>query len=400
MVRGGYGIFFAHPFDAGVPNAVALGFSVSRELNSPDNGITAPFYLRDGVPPAASTARNWTTRFGAVPLGTNANTAVTFFEQNRRTGYSQQFNLGVQRQLGGSSVVELTLLGNLSRKLASTPCPSIRSRLAARSAASVTARSSFPAVQQCHDSVANDRACQLLWRNGALPEAILEGTCPGRELYWSRFFDNTNEVGGTIGDNGGPYSNYYDRSRDYGPSANDIRHRFVAHFVYELPFGTGRRWLFEGPLRYIVGGWSISDVTTVQSGAPSLSRRKPTLRTRFQRARFGPMSCATRISIPVSGAWRDGSTRRVRPAGPYQFGNQGVGSARGPGVVNFDVSLLAGLSDHGASSLRTARGVFQRAEPHEFQPAGACVRRTWFRSDQRRRPGASGSGRQPHDVLT
>ena len=96
---------------------------MSRELNSPDNGITAPFYLRDGVPAAAATTPKLDDSFGAVPVGTNPNTAVTFFEQNRRTGYSQQFNLGVQGQLSESSVVEVTLLGNLSRKLASTPLP-------------------------------------------------------------------------------------------------------------------------------------------------------------------------------------------------------------------------------------------------------------------------------------
>ena len=57
VVRGGYGIFYAHPFDSGQPNTAALGFSTSTALNSPDNGITAPFFLQDGVPPVTGHQR-------------------------------------------------------------------------------------------------------------------------------------------------------------------------------------------------------------------------------------------------------------------------------------------------------------------------------------------------------
>ena len=33
---------------------------------------------------------------------------------------------------------------------------------------------------------------------------------------------------------------------DKGPSVFDIRHNFTANAVYELPFGTGKRFLNEG----------------------------------------------------------------------------------------------------------------------------------------------------------
>src|SRR5262249_9382806 len=55
--------------------------------------------------------------FGAVPVGQNATTAVTFFERNRGTGYAHQFNLSVQKELPGTMVVELSVLGNLGRRL-------------------------------------------------------------------------------------------------------------------------------------------------------------------------------------------------------------------------------------------------------------------------------------------
>jgi hypothetical protein len=75
------------------------------------------------------------------------------------------------------------------------------------------------AIQQRDDTIADAWASQLLWRDGALSETILKSFTLGANYTWSRFFDNTNEVGATMGDNGGPYSNYCDRPRDYGPSA-------------------------------------------------------------------------------------------------------------------------------------------------------------------------------------
>ncbi len=41
VVRGGFGISYAHPFDHGVPNLTSLGFEKSASLSTPDNGVTA-----------------------------------------------------------------------------------------------------------------------------------------------------------------------------------------------------------------------------------------------------------------------------------------------------------------------------------------------------------------------
>jgi hypothetical protein len=50
----------------------------------------------------------------------------------------------------------------------------------------------------------------------------------------------------------------------------DQAHRFIANFIYELPFGPGRRWLSGGfaPLRKAVEGFQVGSIIAVQSGAP------------------------------------------------------------------------------------------------------------------------------------
>jgi hypothetical protein len=46
-------------------------------------------------------------------------------------------------------------------------------------------------------------------------------------------------------------------------------HRFIGNFIYELPFGSGRRWLNGVPvLSKIIEGWSVGGIVTWQTGPP------------------------------------------------------------------------------------------------------------------------------------
>ncbi|MCI0525467.1 MAG: hypothetical protein L0Y75_09420, partial [Acidobacteria bacterium] len=49
----------------------------------------------------------------------------------------------------------------------------------------------------------------------------------------------------------------------------DQRHRIIGNFIYELPFGSGRRWISGVPvLSKVAEGWSVGSVMTWQSGVP------------------------------------------------------------------------------------------------------------------------------------
>jgi hypothetical protein len=77
---------------------------------------------------------------------------------------------------------------------------------------------------------------------------------------WSRTRDMATHSNG-----GGQTMDNYDIWRDYGPAIWDIPHRFVASYIYDVPF------LKSSPqpiLRYVVAGWQVGGVTTIQSGAP------------------------------------------------------------------------------------------------------------------------------------
>lgn len=57
----------------------------------------------------------------------------------------------------------------------------------------------------------------------------------------------------------------------YGPTLFDVRHVVHASGTYDLPFGTGKRFLDRpGAIDKIVGGWNVGTIVTYQTGSPFL----------------------------------------------------------------------------------------------------------------------------------
>jgi len=130
--------------------------------------------------------------------------------------------------------------------------------------------------------------------------------------------------------------NPFNRKGDRGRSGFDIRHNFVAHVVYELPFGRGSHF----------GGWQISAVASVHSNVPFtpvLSFDNADLQSLLTSERpdlvgspyKGVCPNGTRLGTPS--CWFNPSAFALPP--PGQFGNAGRNILRGPGFAQFDVAL-------------------------------------------------------------
>src|SRR5207247_2257978 len=60
--------------------------------------------------------------------------------------------------------------------------------------------------------------------------------------------------------------NFFNYRNEWSRSVFDRPHRFVVHYVYEIPWVTSGR--ASQSLRHILGGWEISGSTEAQSGQP------------------------------------------------------------------------------------------------------------------------------------
>jgi hypothetical protein len=345
VVRGGYGVFYSHPFDQGNPIAAALGFSLSADLASPDNGITAPFYLRDGVPVSAA-APILNDAFGAVGIGENPDTAVTFFEGRRKTGTSQQFNVGVEQQLGRGIALQIAGLSNISRNLPGD---------------NLSLNQIPPSILGPEHDSQNDRPFPQFSDVSVISPSIALSNYYAAVLHLEKRFSNGYSVSAsytysgflancdhnaaaTLGDNGGCYSNSYNRAADYGPAANDVRHDLVFNWVYELPFGSGRRLPISAPLRHVAWGWTLANVTTIHSGPPFTVTALTNTTDAFTAGALRPNVLRDpNLSSSQRSVSRWFDIEAFQQPVLFQFGNEGVGALRAAGLVNFDFSLIRNL---------------------------------------------------------
>jgi hypothetical protein len=306
----------------------------------PDNNASVPYTMAGGLPIPPPTRPPLDDSFGAVAVGKTATQAVTFFETNRRTGYSQQMNMRIQRELFGGTLFEIGYVGNLSRKLG---CANITlNQIRPERMGPGTGQKDRPYPQFTNVQILAPSFGVSSYHAGVakVEKRFSRGFNILATYTWSKFLDNADTGAASIGNEGNNYSNIYNRRADWGPSENDIRHRFTWSSVYQVPFGSGRAYLRDHWARYLVGGWSLGSVVLVQTGAPitvntqtnTTYSNSPTLRADVIRDPNLPGDQRT------LNRWFD--TDAFRQPAPYVFGNEGIGLVRADGVVNLNCSAI------------------------------------------------------------
>lgn len=336
VIRGGYGIFYEGPSVSA--NAATLGFERSAAASSPDNGLTPAFLLRNG-PSVSLGKRQLDDSFGAVQVGKKANTNVTFYELNRRTGYAHHINLGVQRMLPGGMLLEMSYVGNLSRKLPSSNMNINQVRPEDMGPGNAQVRRPFP--QFLNVTVLSPTIGANNYHSGSVrvEKRLSAGLAFLAGYTWARAIGDTNNQTGSIGDNQ-IYMDVYNRRLDRGPDALDIVHRFTWSSTYDLPWGKGRRWLAKGWASQVLGGWTIGSIAGMQSGGPFTVTMQSNTTNSFSagglRANVvrNPALPAARRTI---NRWFD--TEAFEAPAAYAFGNAGRGIVRGDGRIDFDFSI-------------------------------------------------------------
>jgi hypothetical protein len=166
-----------------------------------------------------------------------------------------QWSFDVQRELWAGTAIDLQYLGSntihLDRSFFNnTPQPGPGAVDPRRPSQKFRSRRIIQ-----NDLVADYDAVSVILR-----KRMSHGLQADVHYTWSRTRDMATHSNG-----GGQTMNNYDIWADYGPANWDVPHRFVASYIYEPPFFKSSRNAF---LRYVVAGWQIAGVTTLQSGVP------------------------------------------------------------------------------------------------------------------------------------
>lgn len=140
---------------------------------------------------------------------------------------------------------------------------------------------------------------------------------------------------------------FEDHKHDRGLSAFDIRNNLIANWTYDLPFGTGRRWASgaTGVGGKLATGWQINGIFDVASGNPfwiklgyNNSRSAVSGGEIVERPNLAPGANSNPIRPGNVNAYIDPSAFQIPT--PGFFGNLGRNVTFGPGLVNFDFSLV------------------------------------------------------------
>jgi hypothetical protein len=150
-------------------------------------------------------------------------------------------------------------------------------------------------------------------------------------------------------------ANEVDSGCEWGQSIFDVRHRVVSSLLYELPFGEGKPFLQSGVGGALLGGWQLTNIISVSSGFP----RDPA--TGNDRANTGSTNRPDAVGDPNNGPqtideWFN--TRAFVEQAQYVHGNAERNSIIGPGIFNFDMSILRNFRFTSTKNLQLRLEVF------------------------------------------
>lgn len=317
-----------------------------RELYTTGGQIAAapPFYsiatlldlARFGVPVPPATFEEGFLGGNLAPGGDSPN-------PDSFDGYVQKYTLDIQQQLGEDFVVQLIYSGSIAIHInhfsqqANQGLPNLPGQ-----------RRGFRPHSTAGLLLVEEDDITSTYHSGTLRVAKrLSGGLSFNSFYtWSKSID----TGSTLAETSGSptfAADSYNQAAEKALSSFDVRHRFVTNFIWELPLGTGKRFVSSGAWGRILENWQIAGILTFQSGQPLTPQLSGSLDGTLSSAERPDRICDGNLpsSQRTPERWFDTSCFTFPPIffdalGPYSIpGNSGRNVLIGPGVKTFDFSV-------------------------------------------------------------
>ena len=362
VVRSGYGLVWIEMAGITTPfTTPQFPFLQSVSQRTLDN-VAPAFVLADG--PSVT----------PLPLTPDAGLGQGVFSVNRdlTSGYAQQWNLAIQREVRPNLSFEIAYAGNKITHLGVPDTnlnqltedqlklgPALLARVPNPFYGEIPRSSSLgdPTIPQAQLLKPYPRFTTVsLYRNNvgnsiyhALQAKLQQRFSNGLGFLVSytrsKLIDDASSVfNASILT--GPVANFpvadsFNRRRERDVSTGDIPNVFVASYTYELPWGTGRRFGMHGSMDKLLGGWEMNGIVTLQSGTPVAV----TQATNFNAfAGFGTQR-PNLVGDPALPADRRSTsqwfnTEAFAVAPQFTLGSSGRNPVRGPGYRNWDLALI------------------------------------------------------------
>ena len=154
---------------------------------------------------------------------------------------------------------------------------------------------------------------------------------------WAKYIDNGSEAYNSLG--GSWPEDVYNLKLERADSTAEVPHRFVASYVWDLPFGSGRAIGLHGFLNAVAGGWQISGICTKQDGQPVDVEQSTNTSDTYSLLQRPNISGNPNLPGDQRTVTRFFNTSVFSPAALLHVGTSPRNPLRGPGLVDFDAAL-------------------------------------------------------------
>ena len=187
---------------------------------------------------------------------------------------------------------------------------------------------------------------------------------------WAQSKDDKSAAAG-VGATGSGYQGFMDNHNpqlDYGPSDFDVDQRFVASYVYQLPFGRGKRSpaSVNRATDLLIGGWETTGIATFQTGFPySINAERHRRRTQHAVA---ARQHGLRLQHPRKPHRRHAAhqLRLLLTAGTRPFWHTPRNFLRQPGINNWDMGMAKNFHFAERVNFKIAGDFFNAWNHHQY----------------------------------
>ncbi len=265
VLRGGYGLYYF--LDRGgidnqlgqqVPFGGSVNYTAAQGYRITFTGQAAPNQSSNA---SATTALPLPGFPNFNPNNPPAGTNVFAVQRKEGLPSVQQYDMQVQQQFGGKTVITVGYVGNKGTHLSTGYIQNVTPL-----GAPATQATPYPNLGEVYlnktDGVSHYNSFQAQLNYTAAKNLVFTSS-----YTWSHNIDNTE---GYLGFYASSLLYTYDHSLNKGNSSLDQRNVFSSSAVYTLPFGHGQmigeHW--GRALELAAGGWQLNTIVSAQTGSP------------------------------------------------------------------------------------------------------------------------------------
>jgi carboxypeptidase family protein/TonB-dependent receptor-like protein len=295
------------------------------------------------------------------PKNPYAGATIRLWDPNVRPAIVQQWNATAEYELKGGNVLTVGYVGQHGTHLM-VAMPYFQNEIVNGAVVTGPYLSGNPTLRSEIGQISGTCSCAKQKYN-ALQSTLRKRFSMGLEYQvaftYSRGMSDSIGYygqGGQAGSQSAYWQNLYNQRSEFGPTYFDEKFNFVPSFVYELPFGRGRKMgtNWNKGIDAIAGGWQVGGIYTAHTGFPL------TIKLATDPSGTGARSDRPNVIGVPNNLHQIGPGAEYLDVSAYAapaintFGNAGVGVVRGPGMSRLDLSLAKQfhLTEHKYFELR------------------------------------------------